>query len=152
MNKKMSVMGVGGKIAVVLIISLAVTAGISFLFKPMFRITENSNKLFTVAVAMIITGFILNLIAAFSMLNAYGKEQLATGGLYSIFLNPMYTFQILVTVPGLLLFFNSWFVMITIISVFIAFKVFVKKEEKYLEEKFGNQYKDYKKKVLFKFL
>jgi len=152
MEKKMSLMGVAGKIVITLVISLAVTASVSFLFKPMFRITENYHKLVIIAVLMAIVGFTLNLTAAFGMLSAYRKGQLATGGLYSIFLNPMYTFQILITVPGLLLFFNSWFIMITIIPVFIAFKVFVKEEDKYLEEKFGSQYKDYRKKVLFKYL
>lgn len=149
MDKKMSLMGVGGKIAIAFIVSLAVTASISFLFEPMFRITENYDKLIIIAVVMVIVGFTLNLIAAFSMLSSYRKGQLATGGLYSIFLNPMYVFQIIITIPGLLLFFNSLLVMITIIPTFIAFKVFVK-EEKYLEEKFGNQYKDYREKVLFK--
>ncbi len=152
MDKKMSLMGVAGKILVVLIISLTVTLSINFLFKPMFRITENYHQLIIIAVVMAVAGFTLNLMAAFGMLSAYKKGQLATGGLYSIFLNPMYTFQILVTVPGLLLLFNSWSVMMTVIPVFIAFKVFVKEEEKYLQEKFGNQYKYYRENVLFKFL
>jgi protein-S-isoprenylcysteine O-methyltransferase Ste14 len=152
MDKKMSLMGVAGKILIVLLISLGVTAGISYLSKPLFRITENYNQLVFIAVSMAIVGFALNLIAAFGMLSAHRKEQLATGGLYSLFLNPMYTFQILITVPGLLLLFNSWFVMITVVPVFIAFKVFVKEEERYLEEKFGKEYQEYKEKVLFKFL
>jgi protein-S-isoprenylcysteine O-methyltransferase Ste14 len=91
-------------------------------------------------------------IAAAGMLRAYGKGQLQTGSFYAFFLNPMYTFQILVTVPGLLLLFNSWLGMLSVIPAFIAFKVFVKEEEKYLEEKFGDQYREYRKKVLFKFL
>lgn len=152
MDKKMSLMGVAGKIMIVLFVSLTVTASINFLFKPMFRITENYQKLVLVAVLAAVVGFTLNLIAAYGMLRAYRKGQLATGGLYSVFLNPMYTFQILITVPGLLLLFNSWLVMLTIIPVFIAFKFFVKEEEEYLKEKFGSLYIVYRKKVLFKFL
>jgi protein-S-isoprenylcysteine O-methyltransferase Ste14 len=86
------------------------------------------------------------------MLSAYRKDQLATKGLYALFLNPMYTFQILLTVPGLLLLLNSWLTLLTVVPAFIAFKVFAKDEEKYLEKKFGSQYLDYREKVLFKFL
>ena len=152
MDKKMSLMGVAGKIVLVLFISLMITEGISFFFKPAFKITGNYEKLAVLAAVMAISGFTLNLIAAFGMLSAYRKGQLATKGLYSVFLNPMYTFQILVTVPGLLLLFNSWLVTAAVIPVFIAFKVFVGEEERYLEMKFGDRYREYRKKVLFKFL
>lgn len=152
MDKKMSLMGVAGKIVIVLIISLVVTIIINSLFTPIFKITENYHILVIIASIVAITGFVLNLIASFDMLRANRKGQLATKGFYSIFLNPMYTFQILITIPGLLLFFNSWFVMLTVIPVFIAFKIFAKQEESYLEEKFGKQYRDYRDKVLFKFL
>jgi protein-S-isoprenylcysteine O-methyltransferase Ste14 len=152
MDKKMSLMGVAGKIVVVLLISVAVTAGIGFLLRPLFKITDNYGRLAVIAVVTAIVGFTFNLIAAFGMLKAYGKGQLATKGLYSVFLNPMYTFQIFITLPGLLLFLNSWLVLVSIIPVFIAFKVFAKEEEKYLEGKFGDQYRNYKKTVIFKFL
>ena len=145
-------MGVAGKLLIVLLISLALTASVSFSFPPLFRITENYRVLLIAAAAMAVVGFSLNLIAAFGMLSAYRNERLATGGLYAYFLNPMYTFQLLVTVPGLLLLFNSWLVMLAIVPAFIAFKVFAKEEERFLEEKFGDRYRDYQKKVLFKFL
>ena len=75
MEKKMSLMGVAGKIAVVLIISLAITECISFVFRPAFRITENYNKLVIIAVVMMIVGFALNLVAAFGMMSANRKGQ-----------------------------------------------------------------------------
>ncbi len=152
MVKKMSLMGVAGKIMFVLLISLVVTEGISLLLVPAFRITKGYNSIVIIAVVLAIVGFSLNLIAAFGMLSAHKKGRLATRGLYALFLNPMYTFQILLTVPGLLLLLNSWLTLLTIIPTFIAFKVFAKEEEKYLEEEFGVQYKEYKKKVLFRFL
>jgi len=55
-------------------------------------------------------------------------------------------------VPGLLLLLNSWLALLTIIPAFIAFKGFTREEEKHLEEKFGTQYTEYRRKVLFKFL
>lgn len=152
MAKKMSLMGVAGKIMVVLLISLAVTEGISLLLAPVFKITPDYRSLVLVAVVLAAVGFSFNLIAAFAMLRAHKKGQLATRGLYALFLNPMYTFQLLLTVPGLLQLLNSWLALLTVIPAFIAFKVFTKEEEKYLAEKFGSQYTEYRKKVLFKFL
>jgi protein-S-isoprenylcysteine O-methyltransferase Ste14 len=152
MKKKMSLMGVAGKIMIVLLLSLAVTEVINLLFAPSFKITADYLSLVIVAVVIIVVGFTLNLIAAFSMLNAYRNGRLATHGMYALFLNPMYTFQLLLTVPGLLLLLNSWLVLLSVIPAFIAFKVFAKEEEIYLEEQFGKQYTMYKEKVLFKFL
>lgn len=151
-KKQMSLMGVAGKIMVVLIISLLVTEGISLLTAPMFKITDDYWTLALIAVIIAVVGFSLNLAAAFGMLAAHKKGELATGGLYALFLNPMYTFQLLITAPGLLLLLNSWLTLATIIPTFIAFKVFAKEEERYLEEQFGKQYLIYKDKVLVKFL
>ncbi len=152
MVKNMSVMGVGGKIALVLLLALAVTAGASYWVSPLFRLTENYYQLLIAGLAMMALGFTLNLIAAFGMLSAYRKGSLATDGLYSIFLHPMYALQILITVPGLLLLFNSWLVLMSIIPAFIAYKIFAREEERYLEANFDDQYKSYRNKVLIKFL
>lgn len=152
MENKMSLIGVAGKIFIVLLISLMSTMTVSLLCQPLFRITEYYEKLVFIGLIMAVTGFTFNLIAGLEILRAYRKEQLATSGLYSIFLNPMYAFQILITIPGLLLLCNSWLVMATLIPVFVAYKVFVKEEEMYLESKFGDKYREYRNKVLCKAL
>ena len=152
MVKNMSVMGVGGKIMLVLLAALAVTEGISLWAAPMFRITEDYQGLVIAGIMLAVIGFSLNLIAAMGMLAAHRADRLATKGLYGVFLNPMYTFQLLLTVPGLLLLLNSWLVLLSVAPAFVAFKVFVKEEEQYLQEKFGAFYTEYKAKVLCKFL
>ena len=152
MEKKMSLMGVAGKIMLVLLVSLAVTEGLSLYFSPAFRITQDYGSLAVAAAAIAAVGFALNLVAALGMLKAHKEGLHATGGLYALFLNPMYAFQLLLTVPGLLLLFNSWLSLCAVVPAFIAFKVFVKEEEKYLAEKFGAQYISYREKVLFKCL
>ncbi|HWS29700.1 MAG TPA: methyltransferase [Clostridia bacterium] len=148
----MSLMGVAGKIVVVLLIALAVTEGISLLTAPAFKITDDYASLTIIATIAAVVGFALNLAAAFEMLSAHKKGELATGGLYAWFLNPMYAFQLLLTVPGLLLLLNSWLALATVAPTFVAFKMFAKEEERYLEERFGGEYTAYRGKVLFKFL
>lgn len=149
-QKKMSVMGVGGKIAIPTLLYLAVAEAVSLYFRPFFDITSNYGALLIVGIVMIATGFSLNLVAAFSMFMAYREDRLATAGLYSLFRDPMYVLQIFITLPGLFLLFNSWLVLGGIIPAYIAYRVFVREEHSYLEERFGDEYRQYVKGVLLK--
>jgi protein-S-isoprenylcysteine O-methyltransferase Ste14 len=152
MKKKMSVMGVGFQIAVVLVVFTAVTAAVSWLAAPLFRITETYRTLVRITVAAFVVGFSLNLTAAFGMLRAHRRGELATGGLYAVFRHPMYVCMVLITVPGLLLLFNSWLVLTTVIPVYAAYRILARKEEKYLSEVFGGRYRAYLDTVRVKFI
>jgi protein-S-isoprenylcysteine O-methyltransferase Ste14 len=150
--RKMSVMGVGGKIAIPTLLYLAGAEGVTLLFRPLFDITATSNygSLLLVGSVMIAVGFSLNLVAAFSMLMAYREDRLATGGLYRLFRDPMYVLQIFITLPGLFLLFNSWLVLAGVIPAYLAYRVFVREEHRYLEERFGEGYKEYLNGVLLR--
>ncbi len=147
MNKKMSVMGVGHKIALPTLLWLAVAEAVSLLSKPTFSITDNRQLLNIIGLALIVVGFSLNMVAAFTMLKATREKKLATTGLYSIFRDPMYTVMICLTLPGLFLLFNSWLVLLGVIPAYIAYRVFVREEHKYLEGLYGQQYREYVNKV-----
>jgi protein-S-isoprenylcysteine O-methyltransferase Ste14 len=151
--EKMSIMGVGGKIAVPTLLYLAGALGFSRLFRPLFRITGKEQLLRNLRIggtAMAAVGFSLNLVAAFSMLKANKEKRLATGGFYRLFRDPMYVLQIFVTLPGLFLLFNSWLVLAGVVPAYIAYRRFVKEEHRYLGEQFGEAYKEYLKGVLLK--
>ena len=153
MDKKMSVMGAGHKIAAVVVLYLALAEGISLLASPVFRITEQAySTLLVTGIILAVTGFSLNLAAAAQMLKAHKAGCLATGGFYGIFLNPMYTLQVFITLPGLMLLFNSWLVMAAVIAAYVACRIFVREEEQYLESRFGDQYREYRRNVPVKFL
>jgi len=64
MNRQMSLMGVGGKIAIILLVAVMLTAGISYWGKHRFTITGNYQQLVPIAVVMAFVGFSVNLIAA----------------------------------------------------------------------------------------
>lgn len=150
---KMSVMGVGGKIAIPTLLYIALAEMVSRLLRPSFRITDGYRSrrvLRTAGIGMAAAGFSLNLVAAFAMLKANKDGRLATGGLYRLFRDPMYVLQIFVTLPGLFLLFNSWLMLSGVIPAYIAYRFFVKEEHKYLEARFGEEYTDYLKKVLLK--
>jgi protein-S-isoprenylcysteine O-methyltransferase Ste14 len=151
--QKMSVMGVGAKIAVPALLCTAVAEAITWLFRPFFRITGNYRSLRILRITgilMAVVGFSLNLVAAFEMLKANREDRLATGGLYRVFRDPMYVLQIFITLPGLFLLFNSWLMLAGVIPSYAAYRVFVREEHKYLEGRFGEAYREYLKKVLLR--
>jgi protein-S-isoprenylcysteine O-methyltransferase Ste14 len=147
MEKKMSVMGVGAKIALPALVWLAASAAISWFVRPLFAITDNRSAIIAVGVALIAVGFSLNLAAAFAMLKAHQKNKLATGGLYAVFRDPMYVLQVFVTLPGLFLLFNSYMVLAGVIVAYISYRVFVREEHRYLEARFGEEYRRYLSRV-----
>jgi protein-S-isoprenylcysteine O-methyltransferase Ste14 len=150
MGKKMSVMEVGGKIAIPTALYMAVAGAVSWFFRPLFRITGDSRALRIPGILMAAAGFALNLAAAGAMLKAHKEDRLATGGLYRLFRDPMYVLQIFITLPGLFLLFNSWLVLTGVIPAYIAYQVFVRQEHRYLADRFGEAYRAYLKTVLLK--
>jgi protein-S-isoprenylcysteine O-methyltransferase Ste14 len=149
-GRKMSVMGVGGKIAIPALLYTVAAVIASRLFGTRFRIARNPRTLRNAGIGLAAAGFSLNLVAAFAMLKANREDRLATVGLYRLFRDPMYVLQILITLPGLFLLFNSWLVLTGVIPTYAAYRLFVKEEHRYLEERYGEAYREYLKKVLFK--
>jgi protein-S-isoprenylcysteine O-methyltransferase Ste14 len=143
MEKKMSVMGVGAKIAIPILVYLIAAEAVSLLTAPLFTITAQYSVLLVIGIALAVIGFSLNLLAAFAMLKAHKDGRLATGGLYKIFRDPMYVLQICLTLPGLFLLFNSWLVLAGVIPAYIAYRVFVREEHAYLAGKYGDVYTRY---------
>lgn len=152
-NKKMTMMGIGHKVGVFVGIYLVVTVVVSRMASPMFRITEGRYRSLLIAgIVLAVIGFSVNMVAAMQMMKAFKGGRLATKGLYAVFLNPMYTMQLLVTLPGIALLFNSWLVLTVVLFALVMAKIFIREEEGYLEEKFGDQYRDYRRKALIKLI
>jgi protein-S-isoprenylcysteine O-methyltransferase Ste14 len=151
MSKKMSVMGIGHKAGAVVFVYLAATFAISYFTDPFFRITDSYGALLTVGIVLAAVGFSANLVAAVQMLRAHKADRLATGGLYRVFLNPMYFLMMFVTLPGVTLLFNSWLVLTTIPVGAVAVHLFAREEGRYLEERYGEAYRAYHRSVPVKF-
>ena len=71
--------------------------------------------------------------------------RLFTNGIYSVTRHPYYIGAIILGV-GVYLILNSWFVLL-MIPVILFIKKVIDNEDKYLLEKFGNEFIEYKKKV-----
>ncbi|HZW38336.1 MAG TPA: isoprenylcysteine carboxylmethyltransferase family protein [Ignavibacteriaceae bacterium] len=149
----MKITGVAPKIAIPTFIYMIVMIIIDNQTKPQFTITINHyNILMIIAIILILIGVAMVFSVAKILLKEFPEGRLMSDGLFKIFRNPMYASYMLFVIPGICLLFNSWLVLTTVIINFIFFKIFIKEEHKYLEGKFGDEYKTYLEKVKIKFL
>lgn len=149
----MKITGAAPKIAIPTFLYLGITVVIDIYTKPLFTITMNNySLLLVISIILLVTGISIVAVTGRKLLKSFKAGILMKDGLYKIFRNPMYAAYILFNIPGICLLFNSWLVLTTVIINFTLFKIFIREEHRYLEEKFGDEYKKYLDKVLFKFL
>jgi len=72
---------------------------------------------------------------------------LATSGPYKFTRNPMYLGLVLMTVGFALVMNSMWLVLMAVPVLLILRNLVIVHEERYLEEKFGDAYRDYSKRV-----
>lgn len=149
----MIIIGVAPKIAIPTFIYILIVIFIDYILKPAFIITQNNNTtLMMLGILLIIPGIIIVISVAKKLRKSFSANTLMTEGLYKIVRNPMYTSYLILIIPGICFLFNSWLVLTPVIFNYILMQIFIKEEYKYLEEKFGEEYKIYLSKVRIKFL
>jgi protein-S-isoprenylcysteine O-methyltransferase Ste14 len=132
---------------------LALTVWISNEYQPAFDFSFLSRDL-TLALGglLLLLGIPLWLWSVGTFLLAYQKGKLATSGPYGVMLNPVYSSWIVFIVPGIALLLNFWPVLATSIVMYLCQLRFIHEEDDYLRQRFGEQYENYRKNVLIKFL
>jgi protein-S-isoprenylcysteine O-methyltransferase Ste14 len=149
----MKITGATPKIAIPTFLYMIITIIIDSLTYPQFKLTMNNYSLLvTIAVIMIVIGAIMVITVARKLLKSFKAGVLMTDGLYKVFRNPMYAAYLIFIIPGISLLFNSWLVLTTVIINWTLTFIFIKEEYRYLEEKFGDDYKAYLEKVWIKFI
>lgn len=153
MNYEMKIAGVAPLIAIPTFIYLIITVLVSMSGNATSTITVNHYSfLAAIGIILIIVGILMVASCGRKLLNSFNGGLLMTDGLYRIFRNPMYVAYLLFVIPGICLLFNSWLVLTTVIINYILFSIFIKREHRYLKEKFGSEYEEYLEKVFIKFL
>jgi protein-S-isoprenylcysteine O-methyltransferase Ste14 len=103
---------------------------------------------------IVILGFVIILISSHSFKQAQTNiepwkptSQIVSSGIFAYSRNPIYVAFCIITV-GIGLILNSlWVVLSFVPSIIIVFFIAIKKEEVYLENKFGQEYLSYKNNV-----
>jgi len=153
MKMKMTVMGVAPQIAVPSFLYLGAAIALHYALFPLFAFTSAPSLVMRIAGAVLIAfGLVMLLSSGLSVLKAFREQRLLTDGFFAVFPNPMYAAYILAIVPGLALVMNSWLVLTGSVVLYAMFRVLVPAEDRWLREKFGAQYDEYRRRVLVKVL
>jgi len=85
--------------------------------------------------------------AASQVHRAFNQGKLVTSGLYAYIRNPVYAAWILLIAPGVIV--ASGLLLLTIMpfAMYAMVRVLIVNEDRYLEQKFGQEYLEYKKNV-----
>lgn len=148
MAEKMSRWGVGPIFAGLSIGYGIVLFAISCYYHPVFEIGFlPSWFLYALGTILILIGVPFFLISAITVMRAYNADALVTDGIFRKCRHPLYAAWVVFIVPGIVLLLKSWIMLTTPIFMYLILRLLVKKEEVYLENVFGSEYREYKEKV-----
>jgi protein-S-isoprenylcysteine O-methyltransferase Ste14 len=143
---KLNFLGIGPKIAVILIPWLAATIVLSCLhIKTFMFVPEGSRIIFIAGIVLLITGILFYLSTVRMLLKGLKETRLMTTGTYGLCQNPLYASLILMIIPALSLLLNSWLILTSGIVGYLIFKRNIQHEYAELEGFFGDSYLQYKK-------
>lgn len=143
---KLNPLGIGPKIAIILLPWLAGSIILSRLPAKYFKFTaENSHLLHISGIVLMLIGLVFYFATVRLLLKGLKESRLITSGPYRICRNPLYVSLILLIIPALSLILNSWLVLTSSVVGYILFKLFIISENKELEKFFGEDYLKYKR-------
>ena len=102
---------------------------------------------FLSGIILIMLDAALCVIAAVQVHRAFDQGKLITEGVYAYVRNPVYAAWVLLIAPGLIL--VTGFLLLTLMPFIMYFliRTLIVEEDEYLEQKFGKEYLEYKKRV-----
>ena len=149
----MKITGVAPKIAVPTFLYIIGAAIIDYWKRPEYNITNSHYSIILIiGLILLLIGIVMVACSARKILACFKNNKLAKDGLFKIFRNPMYAAYLIFIIPGISFILNSWLVLLAVLLNCLLLILLVKEEYKYLEEKFGDEYKKYLETVWFKFL
>jgi protein-S-isoprenylcysteine O-methyltransferase Ste14 len=148
MPKKMSRWGIGPIFAFLSIAYGLMTLIVSRHFDPFFTIGFVPQRFLSMlGIILIGVGLPFFIIAVKTVMRAYNADALVTGGIYRCCRHPLYAAWVVFIVPGIVLWANTWLGLTAPLFMYLLLRILVRKEETYLENVFGSDYVEYKKRV-----
>jgi protein-S-isoprenylcysteine O-methyltransferase Ste14 len=143
--KKLNFLGIGPKIAVILLPWLAATIVLSCVHIDFFKFNrEGSDALFIAGIVLLVIGLVFYISTARLLLKGLKETRLMTTGTYGLCQNPLYACLILMIIPSLSLLLNSWLILTSSIIGYFRFRRFIHQEYEELNGFFGEEYIQYK--------
>ena len=148
MPKKMTVLGAEHKIALVSFPAIAAILLFGLTYNEMFRFGQIPPPvLLGCGIGLIVVGLTINFGSAFFMMKAFRDVRLLKTGPYGLSRNPMYASFIFLILPGLSLVLNCSIALAASLVLYAAASFFVKQEEQWLAQNFGDEWDKYTNQV-----
>jgi len=147
----MRLAGVGPKIYLVAGVSFLVALAVDYTNHGFFAMCGASCLYLAclclaVAECVMLAAPALGLVALMRVRRAYRKRVLLTDGIYSICRHPCYTL-FLVWLCGVVLSFRSWVMLVVPLVTYLAARILIRSEERFMIQRFAQAYLDYQKEV-----
>lgn len=139
--------GVGPKLVLSIIPFIVVFAILNVNFYPIFQIPIHPLYIILLGVALILIGIYIYFKSIIAVKKAYNQSILLTSGFFAHMRHPVYSSFILFITPGIICLFNSWLLFIIPVIFYLLFIIYIRLEEIYCLEKYGEDYILYKEKV-----
>ena len=144
----MSIWGAGPKIGLLTLLYATVAGAATLRWPALFTIGVIAYPYLAAAAALLLLASVpLYLAAIVPLRKAYAKDRLVTGGAYAVCRHPLYAMWILLIMPAVALLLKSWLFLSTAAFMYAVARIEIRREETYLEERFGRQYVEYKRRV-----
>lgn len=145
MTGRLSLWGVGPNIVLAAAAYAAVAGWATWLWPEGCRIAWIPGWILTVLGGVFLgIGVPFLVVSARAASRAYRRDELATTGIFGLVRNPIYSAWIVGILPGLALWSGSWPMLLMPLVAYLVFKVRIRREEEYLERRFGESYRRYR--------
>jgi protein-S-isoprenylcysteine O-methyltransferase Ste14 len=146
-KNRMTLIGVGLKFAIISIIYTAIILVLHFFGIPHLSIPIPRVFSLIFGILLIIIGIPIYLISGLTIHKYFNEGRLATNGIYAYFRHPIYGSWIVFIIPGIVLTINSLIGLTIPFFMYGVFKILAVEEDNYLEDRFGEEFHKYKKRV-----
>ena len=146
-KEKLPLVGIGPKLLTVMCPLFVLLGILNSIYYHFFQIPIHYYLLVVIGAGLITMGLIVFIYSERMLSVAHDSSDLIITKFYAYVRHPMYASWGLGVLPGIFFLINSWLFFLTLIIYYISVRIFIRKEEKYLIEKFGKKYSHYKKNV-----
>jgi protein-S-isoprenylcysteine O-methyltransferase Ste14 len=147
MKKKMTGRGIGPRFTIISGIYAAIIFVIHFVWLSHLSLPLPRLISLPIGILLVAVGLPIFILPGMVIDRYFNQGKLATEGIYAYFRHPIYGSWIVFIIPGMALIIDSVLALSIPLFMYGVFRILIGEEEKYLEEKFGDEYFEYKRRV-----
>jgi len=146
-KKQMTDRGVGPIFTIISGIYTAIIFIIHFVWLPHLSLPLPRLISLIIGIFLVIIGLPIFILPGIVIDKYFNEGKLATEGVYAYLRHPIYGSWIVFIMPGIVFIIDSLLGLTIPFFMYFVFRILIVEEENYLEEKFGDEYFEYQKKV-----